>query len=716
MPEASLRRYFGHSSFRDGQRQVVQSVLDGRDTVAIMPTGQGKSVCYQLPAMMLEGTTLVVSPLIALMKDQVDALAARGIPATFINSSLDPDAAEHRLEQLAQGAYKLVYVAPERFRNRAFLAALKGVTVSRFAIDEAHCLSQWGHDFRPDYLRLKDALAILGRPPVLAATATATPEVREDIVRQLKLPDPAVFVTGFDRPNLRYVVRPASGESAKLAKVSEIVASVKGPGIIYAATRKSVETIAEHLASEGIAVAPYHAGMDDASRDGAQDAFMGGRARIVVATNAFGMGVDKPDVRLVLHYDLPGTIEAYYQEAGRAGRDGKPSYCVLLFSAADRYLQEFFIEGSSPGLDILKGVYRVLCDQGTDEFVTTHEAIAKRLPGKVNDMAIGTCLNLFERAGIIERAPRGTNHAYVKRLNALMPLDSRAKMQKAVYAALVESFGDRLDEGTPVDLHDLVGRVGTARDSVLTALHGLHERGLIEYTPPMRGRAMRLKTRSETLPDLGVDLATLISKQAREQAKLDCMVNYAYAADCRRRYILDYFGEHREGGGCNSCDRCLESRKTLEPAPGKVPMSRKAPVPPEPQPIVKAVATSARQRISRETMRDRVLAGHREGLDVATLAERLERSPTTIEGYLIDHLKDGRIALHELLSAAKAERIRQAIALAGPERLRPLKEALGEDVSYFEIRACLALDAAHPAPPHAVRPEAPAVLTPGARA
>ncbi len=692
MLEASLRRYFGHSTFREGQRQVVQAVLDGKHTVAIMPTGQGKSVCYQLPAMMLEGTTLVVSPLIALMKDQVDSLHDRGIAATFINSSLDADEAEHRLSQLAAGAYKLVYIAPERFRNRAFLSALKGVTISRFAIDEAHCLSQWGHDFRPDYLRLRDALPILGWPPVLAATATATPEVREDIIKQLGIKEPAVFVTGFDRPNLRYVVRPASGESAKLAKVSEIVASVKGPGIIYAATRKSVETIAEYLAAEGIPVAPYHAGMDDASREGAQDAFMSGRARIVVATNAFGMGVDKPDVRLVLHYDLPGTIEAYYQEAGRAGRDGKPSYCVLLFSAADRYLQEFFIEGSSPGLDIIKGVYRVLCEQGPDEFVTTHEAIAKKLPGKVNDMAVGTCLNLFERSGVIERAPRGTNHAYVKRLNALMPLDSRAKMQKAVYSALKEAFGDQLDEGTPLDLNALVSAVGTPRESVLTALHGLHERGLIEYTPPMRGRAMRLLKRSDELPALGVDLSMLISKQAREQAKLDCMVNYAYTMDCRRQYILDYFGERREAASCGSCDRCLESRKQAKTTPKPVS------APQEARPIVQAVAVPSRPRVGREEMAAQVLEAHREGLDVAAIAARLDRSPTTIEGYVIDLLTTGQIALDALLSESKAARVREAISREGAERLRPLKEALGESVTYFEIRAVLAAENLAPAP------------------
>lgn len=555
--QAALQRHFGHDDFRAGQRPVVEAVLAGRDTLAIMPTGQGKSICYQLPAVMLDGVTLVVSPLIALMKDQVDALTEKGIPATFINSSLDPEEADRRLEALANGEYKLLYVAPERFRNQAFLKALKGVQIARFAIDEAHCLSQWGHDFRPDYLRLKTALEKLGRPPVLAATATATREVREDIVKQLGVDNPAVFVTGFDRPNLRYVVRPASAEAAKLAKTLEIVQKTKGSGIVYASTRKNVEAIAEHLAAAGVTTVAYHAGLHDVARSQAQDDWMDGKARVVVATNAFGMGVDKPNVRFVIHYDMPGTIEAYYQEAGRAGRDQLASYCVLLFSPADRYLQEFFIEGSCPSVSTLSDVYQVLCDQGPDEFVMTHEAIARLLPGKVNDMAIGTCLNLLERNGVIERAPRGANHAYVRHANDLVPLDSRAKMQRLVYQCLKAALGPRLDEGASLDLAAFVSYVGEARDSVLTALNGLNDRGLISYTPPQRGRAMRLIKRAETFSALGLDVTHLVGKQTRELNKLDQMVNYAHTAGCRRGYILDYFGE-AASERCGACDRCLE--------------------------------------------------------------------------------------------------------------------------------------------------------------
>jgi ATP-dependent DNA helicase RecQ len=576
---AALQERFGHADFRPGQSAVVESVLAGQDVLALMPTGQGKSICYQLPALLLPGTTLVVSPLIALMKDQVDALQARGIPATCLNSSLDPAELQDRLDRMAQGAYKLVYVAPERFRNAAFLRALAGLPLDRVAVDEAHCVSQWGHDFRPDYLRLKEALSRLGRPPVLAATATATPEVRADIVQQLGLRDPAVFATGFDRPNLRYVVRPASGEAAKLAKALEVVEKVTGPAIVYAATRKNVEAIAAHLAAAGIPTAAYHAGLLDWARDQAQEAWMEGKARVIVATNAFGMGVDKPNVRLVLHADLPGTLEAYYQEAGRAGRDGKPSYCVLLYSAADRYLQEFFIEGACPSVSTLADAYRVLCEQGRDEFVLTHEAIARALPAKVHDMAIGTCLNLLERHGVIARAPRGANHAYVRHANALIPLDSRARLQKAVYRALRDVLGDDLDIGAPLDLTAFVRDVGEAREAVLAALHALDERGLIHYTSPQRGRAIKLLRGGGTFADLGIDVSHLIGKQARELARLDQMVGYATTETCRRRHVLDYFGD-RAGTRCGGCDRCLEA-KAPPPRARVVAVVPAAPVPDE---------------------------------------------------------------------------------------------------------------------------------------
>ncbi|MBI5368029.1 MAG: ATP-dependent DNA helicase RecQ, partial [Planctomycetes bacterium] len=339
--EESLHAHFGHRAFREGQREVVEALAGGASALVFMPTGAGKSLCYQLPALLRPGVTLVVSPLIALMKDQVDALSERGLPATFINSTLDAETAWERLRGLEEGAYKLVYVAPERFKNERFLAALAGLRIGLFAVDEAHCISQWGHDFRPDYARLKLAIDRLGRPPVAAFTATATPRVRRDIAEQLGLPlDAREFFIGFDRKNLFFRIDQVAGAEDKLDAIRESVVGfglVKGgrtthtgSAIVYCSTRKNVELVAGALGRLRLPTLAYHAGLADARRKEVQDLFMADDAPVVVATNAFGLGIDKPDIRAVLHYDLPGSVESYYQEAGRAGRDGDPAECRLL--------------------------------------------------------------------------------------------------------------------------------------------------------------------------------------------------------------------------------------------------------------------------------------------------------------------------------------------------------------------------------------------------
>lgn len=547
----ALERHFGLTAFREGQAEVIASVMAGRHTLAVMPTGRGKSLCYQLPAMLLPGVTVVVSPLIALMKDQVDTLLSRGIPATFINSSLDADDMDDRIAGMAAGHYKLVYVAPERFRHRAFLEALRQARVSLLAVDEAHCLSQWGHDFRPDYLRLKAAVAACGYPVVLAATATATEEVRQDIIAQLDLEDPASIVSGFDRPNLRYVVRFTPSEEQKLAKLDEVLAKIQGSAIIYAAKRKNVEVIAEHLAAQGIDVAAYHAGLDDMARSDAQDRFMCNDARVVVATNAFGMGVDKPDVRVVIHYDLPGTVEAYYQEAGRAGRDGHTAFCVLLFSPADRYLQEFFIEGSCPKPETIRAVYEVLKGRPEEEIFLSHEAINRQLPLKAHDMAVGTTLNLLERAGLIERSARGAAVAHLQLLvtNAMAP---RSAVQQAVLDYL--RMHPAAEVGFSIELGAVAGALGVPRDGLNHALLALRQKGAIDYVPPARTRGLKVVKRIAN-PLADMDEVFLAAKQAREIGKLERMVAFAYARHCRRGAILDYFGE-RVRGNCGRCDVC----------------------------------------------------------------------------------------------------------------------------------------------------------------
>jgi ATP-dependent DNA helicase RecQ len=398
----SLRKHFGFADFREGQVEVISAILEGKDAVVVMPTGSGKSLCYQLPALMLGGPTLVVSPLIALMKDQVDALLERGLPATFINSSLNPNEQNARINAVRQGRFKLVYVAPERFRSHRFLAALQSVKVALFAVDEAHCISTWGHDFRPDYLRLKEAIRLLGVQQTVALTATATPYVRSDIIQQLGLNQPQTFVSGFDRPNLSIEVAHVEKERQKIARIKSLAKSHAGSGIVYTATRKAVEQVTSRLTSEGLRVSAYHAGMKDSVRIKAQEDFMSGRTQMIVATNAFGMGIDKPDIRFVAHYQMPGSIEAYYQEIGRAGRDGLPSSCVLLFNYADKNTHDFFIEGSYPSLETIQDVYDALIATRVRQIELSTTEIARRA-GVSNEMAVQSSLYLLERAGHIDR-------------------------------------------------------------------------------------------------------------------------------------------------------------------------------------------------------------------------------------------------------------------------------------------------------------------------
>ena len=343
--KALLKRFFGHRTFRGGQESLIDAILAGRDVLGVMPTGGGKSVCYQLPALMLPGTTLVVSPLISLMKDQVAALCEAGIPAAFLNSSLTLEALRETYAKAAAGQYKLLYLAPERLENESFLSLIAHVPVPLVAVDEAHCISQWGQDFRPSYLKIADFLDRLSPRPVVAAfTATATEQVRRDIIEHLRLQDPLCNITGFDRPNLFFDVQHPTD---KLSAVFRLVrAHEEQSGIVYCNTRACVERVCEFLCGKGIAATRYHAGLSEEERRANQDDFRFDRKTVMVATNAFGMGIDKSNVSFVIHYNMPKSLEAYYQEAGRAGRDGSPGTCILLYSPGDVQTAKYLIENS----------------------------------------------------------------------------------------------------------------------------------------------------------------------------------------------------------------------------------------------------------------------------------------------------------------------------------------------------------------------------------
>ena len=357
---AVLERYFGYAEFRGGQRDAVRAVLTARDVLVLMPTGGGKSLCYQVPALTLPGLTLVVSPLISLMKDQVDALRRVGAAAALLNSTLSRDEAERTLDDARHGRLKLLYVAPERFDSDGFQRVLPELKPTLLAVDEAHCVSQWGHDFRPSYLRLGEVRQLLACP-VVALTATATPAVRADIMHHLRLHDPVTIVRGFDRPNLTWRVIDAADRSAKDMRLLRLLREhTEGTCIVYAPTRKSVDSLADLIHRAGFRAAAYHAGMGGADRARVQDAFMREDFRIVVATTAFGMGIDKPNVRLVAHYAMSGSLEAYYQEAGRAARDGAAGSCVLLHAPGDRQVHEFMIDQTHPARDTIEALLGII--------------------------------------------------------------------------------------------------------------------------------------------------------------------------------------------------------------------------------------------------------------------------------------------------------------------------------------------------------------------
>lgn len=347
MLKKKLQKHFNFSDFRAGQQEIVEAIIAGKDVVALMPTGGGKSLCYQLPAIISDKLSIVISPLIALMKDQVDALNARGIGATYLNSTLDPEESAKRMDDIRSGKTKILYIAPERFGSSHFKKEFAAMDVQLVAVDEAHCVSQWGHDFRPDYLKIKQYIGLLKNRPIIAAfTATATPEVKDDIIERLGLFKPQVFIRGFDRPNLKFFVQAELKPTERKAELLRIIKSLEGSGVVYALTRKHTEEIAAELNHAGISAVAYHAGIAGEKRNRIQNDFMENRHKVIVATIAFGMGVDKADVRYVIHCGMPASLEGYYQEAGRAGRDGETAYCILLHSKRDNATHNFLIQST----------------------------------------------------------------------------------------------------------------------------------------------------------------------------------------------------------------------------------------------------------------------------------------------------------------------------------------------------------------------------------
>ncbi|HEV2644131.1 MAG TPA: RecQ family ATP-dependent DNA helicase, partial [Candidatus Elarobacter sp.] len=550
---------FGYPEFRAGQTAAVESVLAARDTLVILPTGGGKSLCYQVPALLLPGLTVVVSPLISLMKDQVDALVARGVPAAFVNSTLTSGQVSDRMARAASGELKLLYLAPERFDFPNTAQQLRRAGVSLLAIDEAHCISQWGHDFRPSYLRMRAVREALGDPPTVALTATATPAVRRDIARQLALRDPKVVITGFDRTNLTYSVLPARNDAEKDRSLVDVLAKRDGLAVVYAATRRAVERLGELLLREGIPAAAYHAGLDDSHRHDVQEAFMSERVRVIVATNAFGMGIDKPNVRLVVHHSMPGTLEAYYQEAGRAGRDGLPSDAILLHAFPDRFTHEFFIKGAYPERDVVARVYAALQRRAdrTGTVSETPEELAGAVSGKMSARDVESSLRVLEQGGAIAKAAESGSLAHVRLLatpaRITRELDAGA-MEIHILRALWRAAGAALHDGAIVDLGSLPSGLGSPAE-LHDALEHLEQRQFV--TVASVGGGIALSAPSRALDTFPIDWASLDARRELELDKLNSVQRYAYTPGCRRGFVLRYFGDPAARDHCEGCDNCL---------------------------------------------------------------------------------------------------------------------------------------------------------------
>lgn len=555
---AGLKHYFGYDDFLDHQRQVIGKIMSGKDLCVVMPTGAGKSLCYQLPALLAEGFTLVVSPLIALMFDQVQSLRRRGIPAAFINSTLSFGEQLAAANAAAAGEIKLLYVAPERLQTDFFRDFLRKNPPEMLVVDEAHCISEWGHDFRPSYRKIGSSAAECGIRRICAFTATATPLVCRDIRTQLQRENMELLVAGFRRPNLSFRVQNCSGgRDAKLSALKKLLAGPEVPVIIYAATRQAVDELSAIPGVTG-----YHAGMSIDKRNAAQEYFMNDPAPVLAATNAFGMGIDRPDVRKVIHYQLPGSLEAYYQEAGRAGRDGESAECTLLFSYSDRYIQKFLIEMNNPPPELIRNVYRVvrrkiLAMDTPGILEMPASALAAEVPGAKSDGQVSAALGILEKLGCIRRLAKRSGYGTLRFLNdpdRLRILHQEEKTQRSRFIhrvigkagrSVVNETGYTLDE-----LSQITELSVEQVKRVLSALSG----DVLEWRSGFSGRAIELTDLHLEIPEL--DDAELSRQLDYEISRLDEVVHYAVSGKCRQKELTGYFGENSEQWQCGCCDNC----------------------------------------------------------------------------------------------------------------------------------------------------------------
>lgn len=699
-----LNMYFGFTSFRPGQVEAIQSLLNGRHTVTVMPTGSGKSLIFQLAAMYLPGITLVISPLIALMKDQVDSLEKHGIPATFINSSLSTREIEFRYRGISEKKFRIVYVAPERLRNSRFLEVINQAKISLLAVDEAHCISEWGHDFRPDYLHIAKFRELIGNPTTVALTATATAQVQSDISKLLHLEKPTLIVNGFNRPNLVFMVRPALDPAHRLAVLREAVKSqASGATIIYAGTRRDSEEVAEFLRTEmGINAHHYHAGLDYDVRTDIQNDFIRKKISVIVATNAFGMGIDRSDVRQVIHYSMPGSLEAYYQEAGRAGRDGMPAKALLIYSNKDRALQEFFIRNSEITKNELLKLYNALNKHANQELTVSGESLSI-LTG-LNDVKIKVGLATLEQVGIVERFGDEGSQMIIKK--------------HAWQAEKIEAAGLRIKNQQEIKNQQLQSMIHYAesdqcRRNIILKYFGDNSCVLAEVCcDNCIGRKAIQKTRSQNNPKPSVELvdSSLLILETIQQLKYGVgVVKIAQILQgsknkellTARLDKLPHYGK-LSGLSTNAIRSMVEQlikEGYIKVTGGQYPvlslthtgmktLQERAAIPLKTNNLAN-VQKTPRQNTTEminntvEQTYQYYLSGHR----VAEIARLRELSVGTIYSHLLILIKNGKVDIEKIIPQKHIQSIEKVIAEIGQvDRLTPLKELLPDEIGYEMIR------------------------------
>ena len=567
-PETILKKYWGHDHFRPLQREIVQAVLDRRDTLALLPTGGGKSACYQVPGLILEGLTVVVSPLIALMQDQVHQLRQKGVEALAVHSGMSHHEIDIVLDNAVFGKYKFLYVSPERLKTEIFVERFRRMNVSFVAVDEAHCISQWGYDFRPPYLLLADLREIKPDLQFLALTATATPEVKDDIVTKLHLRTPAILQRSFARTNLSLVVRKTENKEGKLL---EILRKVPGPGIVYVRSRKSTVELSKWLEREQISATFYHGGLDHAQRAVRQQQWIDDEKRVMVATNAFGMGIDKPNVRVVVHMDLPENLESYFQEAGRAGRDEKKAYAALVYHESDVSRLRANVQLSHPTLDYLKRVYQALANfyqlaEGSgagESFEFDIEEFSKRFGFRSSSAFAG--LKKLEEQGLIQ-----LSESFYRPSRVHLAVDKSKlyefQVANARFDSLIKSllrlYGAELfNEFVPISEKTVAISLNLSEGEVRAALLQLSKLQQLEYAPASEQPEVTFLIPRQDADHLPVDVRHLNQRRDLAVRKAEAMINFAEQDQrCRMQVVMDYFGE-TSFATCGACDVCISKKK-----------------------------------------------------------------------------------------------------------------------------------------------------------